>query len=146
MEYVTFGEDGSLTGSYSQELHPEHEGAYLEVSEEERANWLCYRLNESRDGLVKLPPDDAGHGLPRLADSIPMLNLQLVLIEDGKLDEAEEAIAALTGSDGQRARAYWSRAMTARLDNDLVQSLWPLLYASQDDFLDAWSRASAMNP
>lgn len=83
---------------------------------------------------------------PALADAIPMLNLQLVLIEDGKLAPAENAILNMPGVEGQRARAYWARAQTARLDNAVVGLLWPQLYENEEAFLDAWRRAAAMNP
>ena len=81
-----------------------------------------------------------------LAESIPMLNLQLALIDDGKLVQAEAIIAEMPGDDGLRARAYWARAQTARLDNDVVQALWPQLYETDEVFLASWRRASAMNP
>jgi hypothetical protein len=144
VRYVTFRKDGTLSGSYLQAILPEHAECAIEVDEATAENWLAYRVNEARDGLEELPPDS-----PKpdpLAESIPMLNLQLVLIEDGKLEEAEAAIAAFPGADGQRARAYWNRAMTARLDNDLVQALWPQLYDTQEAFLAAWARGAAMNP
>jgi hypothetical protein len=78
--------------------------------------------------------------------SIPMLNLQLALIDDGKLAQAEAIIADMPGGDGQRARAYWARAQNARLDNEVVGILWPQLYDSEDAFKEAWHRAAEMNP
>lgn len=81
-----------------------------------------------------------------VAQSIPMLNLQLALIDDGKLARAEAIIAEMPGEDGERARAYWAKAMTARLDNDVVQALWPQLYAGEAAFIAAWQRASTMDP
>ncbi len=144
LRYVVYREDGTLCGSFLQAVLPEHEENHIVIDEETAERWHSYRANAARDGLEELPP--AGPKPEPLAESIPMLNLQLVLIEDGKLDDAEAAIAAFPGVDGQRARAYWSRAMTARLDNDLVQALWPTLYDSQEAFLSAWARGAAMNP
>jgi hypothetical protein len=79
-------------------------------------------------------------------ESIPMLNLQLALIDDGKLVQAEAIIAEMPGDDGLRARAYWARALTARLDNEVVGLLWPQLYGNEDEFQAAWRRAAEMNP
>lgn len=143
MLYVTYDADGALTGSYSQDLHPAHADSYIGVTEDQQANWISYRANDARDGLEQMP---AAQAADTPAESIPMLNLQLVLIEDGKLAPAENAILNMPGVEGQRARAYWARAQTARLDNAVVGLLWPQLYENEEAFLDAWRRAAAMNP
>lgn len=78
--------------------------------------------------------------------AIPMLNLNLVLIEDEHLQTVENIIATMPGAEGQRARAYWSKALTARRDNELVNLLWPQLYASEAEFDSAWARAAALDP
>jgi hypothetical protein len=90
--------------------------------------------------------DIAAAAQPVLPDAIPMLNLHLVLIEDGHLDTVEQILAAGTGTEGARARAYWAKALTARRDNELVASLWPALYGTEEAFNDAWRRAAALNP
>lgn len=144
MLYVTYDADGSLTGSYSQDLHPLHVDSYIEVTEDQQANWVVYRANDTRDGLEQMPALEAP--VNTTVEAIPMLNLQLVLIEDGKLAPAENAIMNMPGVEGQRARAYWARAQTARLDNVVVGLLWPQLYEDEAAFLDAWQRAAAMNP
>lgn len=87
------------------------------------------------------PPPDA-----LLAESIPMLNLQLILIDDGHLLTVEQMLEAMSGDDGLRARALWNKAETARRDNWLVEMMWPQLYTSEADFNDAWRRAAALNP
>ena len=81
-----------------------------------------------------------------LAESVDMLNLQLVLIDDGKLAQVETIINGMPGDDGMRARAYWAKALTARRDNYLVAQLWPALYGTEAEFDDAWRRAAALNP
>lgn len=70
MEYVTHDESGVLTGSYSQDLRPEHEKNHIEVMPEERREWVRYRANDARDGLVLLPdppPTSGQHNAPILA-------------------------------------------------------------------------------
>lgn len=97
------------------------------------------------DGLNIGDPIDEG-GAPMLPQSIPMLNLNLVLIEDGHLSAVEQKLADMPGEKGQRARAYWAKALTARRDNEFVNELWSDLYLTEAEFDDAWRRAAAMNP
>lgn len=52
MEYVTYAPDGSLTGSYNQDLAPEHVDCYIEASDDQRQNWTQYQANSARTGLV----------------------------------------------------------------------------------------------
>ncbi|GGY68110.1 hypothetical protein [Pseudoduganella albidiflava] len=79
-------------------------------------------------------------------DGVPMLNLKLILVDDGKMTSAETIINGMEGDDGARARAYWTAAQTARRDNWLVNMMWPQLYASEEEFNDAWQRAAALDP
>lgn len=55
IEYVTYDGAGNLTGGYWQEMIPEHQGCYIEVSDDQRRNWNLYRANSTRDGLDLLP-------------------------------------------------------------------------------------------
>ena len=94
---------------------------------------------------AELIPEDEAPPAP-LAESVDMLNLQLVLIDDGKLAQVEAIIGGKAGDDGARARAYWSKARTARRDNYLVAQLWPAIGYTEAAFNDAWRRAAALNP
>lgn len=89
--------------------------------------------------LVDLP-DEA----PRLPAAIEMLQLKLQLGNDGKLALAESTIMDMEGEPGAVARAYWINAQNAYLENGLVAQLWPLLYASEDEFHQAWISASVL--
>jgi hypothetical protein len=51
MRYVTYDEDGNLTGCYMQDLHPDHANCYFEVPESIVINWVSYRMNAARDGI-----------------------------------------------------------------------------------------------
>ncbi len=58
--YVTYDEDGKLTGFYQQEVLPEHEDAYFQVDQELWMTWFNYQMNAARDALepyVPPPPD-----------------------------------------------------------------------------------------
>lgn len=83
---------------------------------------------------------------PDAAESVPMLNLHLVLIDDGHLTTVQQMIAGMEGDDGLRARAMWEKAQTARRDNWLVQAMWPNLYEDEAAFNNAWRRAAALDP
>lgn len=96
--------------------------------------------------IAQSDADAIAAAIPRIADSIPMLNLQLILINDDKLTSAEAIINGMEGDEGARARAYWRKALTARRDNYLVNEMWPALGYDLAGFNDAWARAAALNP
>jgi len=54
MRYVTYDNEGNLTGCYLQELRQEHDNSYLEISEEFVSNWPSYKMNPNKDGLIKI--------------------------------------------------------------------------------------------
>ncbi len=83
---------------------------------------------------------------PVVPESVPMLNLQLVLISDGKLNAVETILSGLTGDDGLRALAYWHKAQTARRDNYLVTALAPMIGYDDESLDGAFVRAAALNP
>lgn len=93
---------------------------------------------QSRQTVPSLPPPES--------ESIPMLNLHLVLIEDGHLLTVEGMINSMEGDEGLRAKALWSKALTARRDNWLVNAMWPQLYGNEGAFNAAWDRAAALDP
>lgn len=80
------------------------------------------------------------------AESVSMLNLKLILIDDGKLTTVQQILDSIPGDDGLKAKAYWSSALTARRDNYLVNQLWPSIGYTQETFDDAWRRAAVLNP
>ena len=61
IRYVTYDEDGNLTGCYLQELQPEHADCYIIVPESIVMSWVMYRANAARDGIELIaedPPDE----------------------------------------------------------------------------------------
>ena len=65
MEYVTYSIDGNLTGAYLQELHVAHAENHIEVTAEERINWVLYRANAARDGVELLPVQPVKPAVPQ---------------------------------------------------------------------------------
>ena len=63
MHYVTYDETGALTGSYNQDLLPEHAASYIEVSEDEQRAWVKYRAVQTS---VEIGQDESGN--PVMAD------------------------------------------------------------------------------
>ncbi len=51
MNYVTYDEDGNLTGCYAQDLQEEHTDCYIETPESLANIWPNYRANAARDGV-----------------------------------------------------------------------------------------------
>lgn len=54
MRYVTFDEDGNLTGYYEQDMQPDHEDCHIETVAPMVNIWPNYRANENRDGLEEV--------------------------------------------------------------------------------------------
>lgn len=93
MEYVTYNSEGILTGSYIQDLHPDHEDNFIEVSSEQRANWTTYRTNETRDGLELLPAP--APPAPVVPDRVTRRQARQALLLAGLLDSVQPAIDAI---------------------------------------------------
>ena len=61
ISYVTYDEEGNLTGFYNQKLQPEHADCYIKVDDPDFTFWMVwtdYRANATRDGLELIPPPD----------------------------------------------------------------------------------------
>lgn len=56
ISYITYDENGNLTGAYIQELQVEHADAYIVVSDDIRMWWVNYRANEARNEVELIPP------------------------------------------------------------------------------------------
>lgn len=104
MKYVTFSPDGALTGSYMQDVQPEHMGCYIEVTDEQRRAWTSYRANAARDGVELIDPPavdlDALRG--RLAaevdDCIAGIYLRWTRFESEYTERESAARAFATGA------------------------------------------------
>lgn len=56
MKYVTYDPvTGALTGSYLQDLLPEHEAHHIVIDDATSLNWPAYQANAARDGVELAP-------------------------------------------------------------------------------------------
>ncbi len=54
--YVTYLDDGTLDGCYVQVPPESHAGRMILIDETTAGDWVNYRANDARDGLVLQPP------------------------------------------------------------------------------------------
>lgn len=107
MRYVVFDDDGTLTGSYLQNLRPEHAEHHLEVSEEIAAQWTRYRVNVGVLEMLEPPPPT-----PVVPESITRWQALTILNQSGLLDAVEAYIGSLTDRQAQidfSAASIWRR-------------------------------------
>ncbi len=122
IDYVTYDiATGDLTGSYSQELQPEHENCYIIVTEAQRSDWTSYRANAARDGVELIPPVIAPPQIPQevRSDQIAIASLDMGLWEQVKAYFDGLPVDAA----GERARIRFRRRSTVRRDCDLVSDI-----------------------
>lgn len=104
--YVTYDEDGKLTGAFQQEVQPEHADCHIEVSDEVRLAWVRYRASEARDGVELLPP--ASPPRPAVPQEVTRRQARQALLLAGLLDDVEPALAAITNPTERRmAQIEW---------------------------------------
>lgn len=62
MIYVTYDQDGNLTGFFIQELRAEHAECHIELQGEPVPSWTSYQANAERTGIEVVPPAEEGNG------------------------------------------------------------------------------------
>lgn len=122
MRYVTFDNDGNLTGSFIQELHPDHADHYLEVPEEIAAQWTRYRVNAGVLEMFEPPPT-----APVVPESITPRQGRVILAQYGLLSQVDAYFAALAGDGAEVSRIEWEYAQEWRRD-------WQALVAAAASF------------
>lgn len=125
MKYVTHNELGALTGAYIQDLHPAHEGIYIEATDEQLANWVLYQANATFDGLELAPPPAP----PAVAvpQSVTMRQARLALLGAGLLDDIDAAINSLPSPQKEAAKIEWEYSQEVQRHNGFVSVLAPML-------------------
>lgn len=130
MEYVTYDENGNLTGSYLQDLLPEHEGVHIEVDDAQRAAWTTFRANNTRDGLELIGPVVAP------APTIDDLAAVYVIAVQGELDRVARSFGydslavAVTYAEEPAVPKFQAEAQALRGWRSLV---WAACYAMLAD-------------
>lgn len=129
MKYVTYSSDGELTGSFWQDLQPEHAGNYVEVEEDVRTNWTHYKLDIISKQLqfVDISPTSK----IEVPASVPMRSARLMLLKSGLLSTVQNYFDSLSGIDAEEARINWEFALTVQRNDPLVKQLIPNLGKSE---------------
>lgn len=117
MRYVTYDDEGNLTGFFDQELTEEHALNYIDVGDMPSAGWPMYRANAARDGVELAPAQPPQQAT--VPAEVSMLGLRLALL-DGSLWGATEALV-LTWSD--RLQIDWGARPAQRRDGAVAAAL-----------------------
>jgi hypothetical protein len=122
MRYVTYDEAGNLTGSYLQDVHPDHLSHYIPVSDEIGLNWTAYKANVVRNGVEPAPPVVPPVVVP---DEVTRRRgLQALLISGVTEAMIEAAIeAALTGLECELALIEFRTSQTFERNRPLVLAI-----------------------
>lgn len=140
MEYVTYDANGTLTGGYSQPVHPAHAGNYIPVTSAQRLNWTAYRANAARTGVDLVPPASPVAAVPQ---SVLMLNAHLVMIDSGWMPQVRQHIAAIADPVRRaRAEAFLDQAETMQRNHELVHTITAALNKTEAE-VDALFVAAA---
>lgn len=87
------------------------------------------------------PKDDAPSYVPQ---SVPMLNAQLVLIQNGHIAQVNSYIDAMDGVNGDIARAYWKCSTRVHRHNQIVLTMQGVLELSDSDIDELFIAADAI--
>jgi hypothetical protein len=143
MDYVTYNDAGALTGSFSQDISPEHLTCYIPVTAAQRQNWTAYRANSGRTGVELIPSAPPNPAPTAVPIAVPMLSLMMAVIDAGLMSAVDAHFASLTDAVGERARARLAYSPTARRDCDMVLSVATALGKTPAD-IDAIFVAAAV--
>ena len=92
INYVTYDQSGVLTGAYAQDVHSSHVSNYIEVTEQQRRNWVLYEANIGRDGLMLEPAPAFNLSLKR-AEKNTQINLWRATANSSTFTHAGKTIA-----------------------------------------------------
>lgn len=118
MVYVTYDKTtGLLTGAYIQEMIPEHEDCYVEVTPEQHDNWVHLKLNLDTNLLEEYIPPVAA---PTVPSQVTMRQARLALLANNLLANVQPAISALPSPQKEEAQIEWDYSSTVVRDRPLV--------------------------
>jgi hypothetical protein len=118
ISYVTFDQDGALTGAYLQAVPPEHAQCFIEVPDHIRVDWPSYRANSDRTGVERLASPDVDLAVlkKRLSASVDdaiALIYQRWMRFDREYAERESAARAFVAADYQGECGIWIAAFAS---------------------------------
>ena len=138
MRYITYDAAGNTTGSYLQDLHPDHAARHIEATENQARNWVNLRVVNGR--LESRPPPAP---TPAPAPSaVTMRQARLALLGAGLLDAVESALNDMPEKTPEQvaqkkaARIEWEYAQTVQRDKGLTVTLAASL-GMKDEQIDA---------
>ncbi len=117
------------------------------------SEWRAVEDNSTiaRFGFIRA--DFPGAAAPELPAYVPppsdvpqvvtMRQARLALLASGLLDDVNEAIAGMTGGDGEAARVEWEYAQDVRRDSSLVKAMAHSMLMSDAD-LDSLFKSAAV--
>lgn len=143
ISYVTYDEQGFLTGAYLQEIHPDHSDNHFIVSNEDRLNWVNLKMNATRDGLEAYVPEPVVLP-PIVPQKVTMRQARLALLNAGKLADVDVAIASLPSPQKEAAQIEWEWSSTVERSRPLVQTLGTLLSLSEQDLDNLFIEAATL--
>ena len=104
----------------------------------ESPRWLRDgKLTDERPALPPAPP-------PIVPAAVSMKQARLALLAAGKLTAVNDAVKALPGAEGDRARIEWEFSLTVERESSLVESLASTLGLSQSDIDALFFSAAAL--
>jgi hypothetical protein len=114
MDYVTYAPDGKLTGGYQQDLHPSHDGAYIEVSEDIRKKWVLYRANAARNGVELAPVDQPTAGQIAETARVEAKRIRQAAVDAITVTVGDKTFDGDEVSQGRMARALLTASITGQ--------------------------------
>lgn len=115
---------------------------------------ICYWDNETKsqqerdmtpEELAQRELDIAAAAVPVVPASVPMLNARLALIAAGHMAAVKAFVDAMTGTEGDQARAYLEYAQNVRRDHWLVEGIRQVLELTAADIDALFITAAAID-
>ena len=108
------------------------------------ADWRSVGPGYRYIGGKLVPPEPVVPAPIRAPKVVTMRQARLALLQAGKLTAVNQALAALTGVQGEAARIEWEFAATVDRGSELVTMLAAALSLSDDDLEALFTTAAAL--
>jgi hypothetical protein len=111
-----------------------------------RADGIDFQFDVLGNYEVVLGAPEPPAAQPAVPEAVPMLNARMAMYDAGWLTPWENALAAMSGEDGDRARIKWATALTVRRDDPLVAIGIATLGKTDVEADELFVAAAALNP